>query len=299
MNNKFGIPNEPLNKKNKIKAEKSKIIAMSIVFVVFSLYAVTLLYPFLWLVLNSLKTRAQFNSDLWGLPTAFYIENYLYAFSLEYNGVTMLGMIGNTMIFVVGMTVTSMFFVTLTAYTVSRYNFFGKNFLYTFQFIIMLVPTVGNIAAIYKLYHQLGFYDTYWGLIVTRTGGFGMGFLMLYAFFKNISWSYAEAAFIDGAGHYQVMFKIMVPMAMPAIIAWSIKTALGVWDDYLTFYLYAPSKITLAYGLFSLSVANKFGKVSYPELFAALVISTIPVVAVYSSCQGFISRNTQIGGLKG
>ena len=287
------------NKLNKIKAEKSKIIAMSIVFVVFSLYAITLIYPFFWLVLNSLKTRAQFNSDLWGLPTLFYIENYLYAFSLEYNGVTMLGMIGITMIFVVGMTVASMFFVTLTAYTISRYNFFGKNFLYTFQFVIMLVPTVGNIAAVYKLYHQLGFYDTYWGLIVTRTGGFGLGFLMLYAFFKNISWSYAEAAFIDGAGHYQVMFKIMVPMAMPAIIAWSIRTAIGVWDDYLTFYLYAPTKITLAYGLYSLSVANKYGKVSYPELFAALVISTIPVVAVYSSCQGFITRNTQVGGIKG
>ena len=286
-------------RKNRIKSEKSKIIAMSIVFVVFLIYSVTLVYPFIWLVLNSLKTRFEFNNDLWGLPLSFFIENYVTAFSMEYNGVNILQMIGNSLIFVVGMTTTSMFFVTITAYVFSRYRFWCKDFLWTFQFVMMLIPTVGNIAAVYKLYHVLGFYDTYWGLIVTRTSGFGMGFLMLYAFFKNVSWSYAEAAFIDGAGHFQVMFKIMVPMAMPAIIAWSIKAAIGVWNDYLTFYLYAPTKITLAYGLYSLSVANKFGKISYPELFAALVLSSLPVIAVYALCQNFIVKNTSLGGLKG
>lgn len=288
-----------IDKKNKIKARKSQVIAMSIMFVFFALMTITYLYPFYWVVINSLKTRYDFIMNIWGLPNIWQFKNYLTVFQLEYNGVNIVGMITNTVIFMVSMTSISMFFTTITAYTVSRYNFFGKRALYTFQFILMFIPMVGNMAAVYKFYHQTGLYDTYIGLMLTSTSGFGMGFVMLYAFFQNVSWSYAEAAFIDGAGHFTVMFKIMIPMVAPAIIALAIRGAIGIWGEYMKFYLYAPSKVTLAYGLFALSTANKFGKISYPELFSALIISALPVLVVYSTTQGFITRNTQIGGIKG
>jgi raffinose/stachyose/melibiose transport system permease protein/N-acetylglucosamine transport system permease protein len=95
-------------------------------------------------------------------------------------------------------------------------------------------------------------YNTYWGPIVASFGGFGMGFVLLYGFFKNISWTYAEAAFLDGAGHFTVFLRIMVPMAMPAITAIAIQGAIGIWNEYYTFYMYAPDRVTVALGLYGL-----------------------------------------------
>ena len=126
-----------------------------------------------------------------------------------------------------------------------------------------------------------------------------MSFVLLYGFFKNISWTYAEAAFLDGAGNFKVFFKIMLPMAMPAVIAMAIQGAIGVWNDYFTFYMYAPSKVTVSLGLYGLQSQNNYGKISYPQLFAAMIVATVPLIAIYASCQNFIVKNTTIGGIKG
>ena len=86
---------------------------------------------------------------------------------------------------------------------------------------------------------------------------------------------------------------------MPGIIAMAIQGAIGIWNEYFTFYMYAPEKVTIALGLYGLSTQATYGKVSYPELFAAMMVATIPVVAVYAACQNFIIKNTTLGGVKG
>lgn len=262
-------------------------------------YAVMLIFPFSWCFFNSFKGRQDFIFNTWGLPEKFVWQNYVDCFYMTYNDVTIGGMIVNSLIFTIGCTVTSLFFCSATSYTITKYKFFGHNFFYTFTFIMMLVPAMGATAANYKLYNELGIYDTYIGMFIGSMGGFGGAFIFLYSFYKNLSWTYAEAAFIDGAGHFTTYFRIMVPMAMPAIVAIGIMNAIGVWNDYFTFYLYTPSKVTLAVGLNGLSELNKYGKISYPQLFAAMVISMIPVIVVYAIAQKFIVANTTVGGVKG
>ena len=108
-----------------------------------------------------------------------------------------------------------------------------------------------------------------------------------------------EYEIVDGAGHYTVFLKIMMPMAMPSLSAIMILNILGIWNEYFTFYMYAPSKVTLALGLNGLVEANKYGKVSYPELFAVMLFSVVPAVLLYTFAQKLIVNNVNIGGLKG
>ena len=237
--------------------------------------------------------------NTWGLPKEMVWKNYVDCFKMTYNDVNISGMFLNSAIFSFGCTFVSMYFCSATAYTITKYKFFGRNFFYTFTFIMMLVPAMGATAANYKLYHELHIFDTYIGIFIGSMGGFGGGFLFLYGFYKNLDWSFAEASFIDGANHIQTYFKIMLPMAFPAIIAIGIMNLIGVWNDYFTFYLYTPSKVTIAVGLHGLSQLNQYGKISYPQLFAAMIVSMIPVIALYSVSQKFITRNTTIGGVKG
>lgn len=289
------------DKKNRVKMAKSARVAMWVAFGLFVIYGFSLLYPLFWCLINSLKLSDEFMQEsIWALPKYWYIENWWMCLtSMEYNGVNILGMFGNTIFFTVSCTFLSTFFSMAMAYVLTKYPFPGSKAFYSLAFILMMVPMVGNTATTYRLAHDLHLYNTYWWPLVTSCGGFGMGFVLLYGFFKNLSWTYAEAAFLDGAGHFRVFFSIMVPMAMPAIGAIAIQSAIGIWNDYYSAYMYTPDKVTIALGLYGLQSQNEYGKISYPQLFAAMMLTTIPVIAVYAGAQKFIIKNTTLGGVKG
>lgn len=286
-------------RKEKIYRGKAEKIFIGIAFVIFMLYAISMIAPFVWCFINTFKTRKEFVNNIWGLPQVVTFRNWQKCFALEYNGVNVLGMIGNSLFFSFACTIISTFFSSCTAYAISKYDFPGHKFLYIFALMLMFIPAVGAMAATYKLYNDLRIYDTYIGILIGSCSGFGTGFIYLYSFFKNLPWSYAEAAQIDGAGHYTVFLRIMMPMAMPSLSAIMILNILGIWNEYFTFYMYAPSKVTLALGLNGLVEANKYGKVSYPELFAVMLFSVVPAVLLYTFAQKLIVNNVNIGGLKG
>ena len=118
----------------------------------------------------------------------------------------------------------------------------------------------------------------------------------MYAFFKGISWGYAEAAQMDGASHLRIFVQIMIPMAKPALTAIGVLTFMGLWGDYQTPYYFLNSYPTLAVGLKELIDPNNL---NYPQLFAMSIIVSIPVIAVFCIFQKTIMNNLTMGGLKG
>lgn len=276
----------------------SEKIIFAIVFVIFTGYAISLLFPFVWSFYNSFKTNREFFNDVWSLPKQWQFSNWKKCFSLSVNGVSILGMFGNSILITVISTVISIFMSSLTAYIIAKYPFKGSTLFYTTALVLMMIPSVGSMAAAYKLYNDLKLYDTYVGIFIGCFGGFGSSFILLYGFFKNIDWSYAEAAFVDGANDYTVFFRIMLPMAIPGLISVGILSAIGVWNDYFTIYMFAPSKVTIAVGLHGLVEQMQY-RANYPLLFAVMLISLVPIILVFSIFQKKIMDNTTIGGLKG
>lgn len=276
-------------------AEKTAVI---IFFIIFVLYAVIMLFPVLWCVNNSFKSQRDFMFDTWGLPKDFTLENWKSVFDIKIDGTNILGMFLNSFILIIFCSFCSISSSAVTAYCLAKYDFKGKSVFYSVAVILMMIPSTGSTAAIYYLYSAIGLYDTYIGIIIMNMGGFGSGFLLLYGFFKNLPWSYSEAGFIDGASHFTIFFKIMLPMALPGIGAVAILTCIGIWNDYYTIYMYAPTKITVAYGL-QRFVSRTYYNPNYPQLFSMMIVSMIPVIAIFCAFQKTILNNTAIGGLKG
>jgi len=162
----------------------------------------------------------------------------------------------------------------------------------------MVVPIVGTLPAQFRLMQSLGLVGNPLGLILLSAGPFGISFFLMYGFFKSISWSYAEAAFMDGAGHARVFFTIMFPLAFPAILALSIISFIGGWNDYVGPALYMRNIPTLAVGLRHITV-NLRQQMAFPAMFAAMMIALIPVLTLFVIFQKTIMRNTIAGGLKG
>lgn len=284
-------------KRSRIKRAKADLVLMWIMFAIFVLYAISLLFPFLWILMNSFKDVNEFYFNINGFPKQWVFTNWSKSFSLSISGgITIPRMYLNSVILTFGCTFFSLFSSSSAAYVLTKYDFPGRSAIYTAAIVVMMVPTMGSMAAMYRLYNQIGLINTYTGVFVTAMGGFGSSFLLLYGYFKNLSWAYSEAAQIDGAGHFRIFFTIMLPLAVPALIAVGILQAIGYWNDYFTVYMYAPEKATIAYGIQKISADSSS---DLPQLFAAIMLSILPVLIVFACFQKVIMNNTSVGGVKG
>jgi len=284
-----------------IKDSKTLITTKAIVFVIFLIYAITLIFPFLWMILNAFKTNKEFFADIWSLPKnpiTNGVDNFLYAIQLTKKDSNVIQMtLRSVFITVVGVSL-SMISSLMISYTIAKYKFPGRNLMYSVIIAIMLIPTIGATSSMYKLMNDLQIFDTYFSLFLMGTGGLGFQFLMLHGVFKSISWSYAEAAMVDGASDFRIFTTVMIPLAGPTIIPLMIMNIIGSWNDYFTPYLYLPSKPTLAVGLQMLVNQTNYNA-NWPALFMLMLISMLPIIVLFIVFQKQIMTNVTTGGLKG
>lgn len=272
-------------------------LPLTIVFIIFSLYTITLLYPVIWVFVQSLRSKLEFFWTPLELPQKITFNNYIRVFE-TYN---VFDMFYNSTVISLGSVVATTLSSCMAAYVVSRYNFKFRNVIYSMVIFTMIIPTTGSLASSYRLMNDWGLSGKRIGLIIKSAGGFDFSFFLLYGFFKNISYTYAESAKIDGAGHFRIFRSIMMPLALPALMAVGIVSFIGIWNDYYNPYMFLREKPTLAVGIYLLSsdITNGANAYDYPALFAIMIISIVPVVSLFAIFQKTIISNTVAGGIKG
>ena len=281
---------------------KTEKIILSIFFVLFFVYALTLIAPMFWTLYNSLKTMRTYNEDPFFIPSfkEMMWENYEKIFDEDFITVSIPFAIFNTVWRTVGSVSLSMFFTACTSYVVAKYahEFKWLNWVYAFVVTIMIVPVLGSTAAAYEINHNiLQIANKPWLYWIGWTTGIGFSFLMLYSAWQSLSWSYAEAAFMDGASNFRVFFNIMLPMIKPVLSALFVVNFIGGWSEYMETIMYMDEWPTLGYMVYSLqSQSQYFGM---PMYLSVIVISMIPTTIVFIAFQETIMKNVTTGGLKG
>lgn len=262
--------------------------------IVFMFYAISLILPYLWLVNNSFKTVAEFYKNIWHLPLAVHFTNYVKAM----NETKMLSYFGNSIVITAIGTFATVMLSGMSAYVLAKYKFKGSNLVFGMAVIGFLIPSVGTLAPLYIFMKNVHLFNVF-GILVLYAGGLGTNMLIYYSFFKKISWSYAEAAFMDGAGHFKVFWKIMMPMAKGATIAVSIVTAIALWNDYFmpSILLTKPGSQTVAVGLRALYIQQQYAA-TWTTLFAAVIVASLPTIIIYILFNDKIAKGFQLGGLK-
>ena len=194
------------------KEQLKEKIVFSLVWIIFSIYALGILYVLFFAFNASLKDGGRAfiaNNASLSIPPKF--SNYVQAFtSLSIGDHNFFSMMFNSIWYSFGNTVLNIMASTVAAYVVCKYRFPGRNFLYSLVLIILMIPIYGALPAKYRLFHTLGFLDSP-TIILSATNGFDFAFLIVFSFFQGISWEYAEAAFIDGASHFKVFVQIIPP----------------------------------------------------------------------------------------
>lgn len=281
------------------RMSKIEIALHCVVSLFFFLVAASYTYILVWAGLAGLKTHTEVVMQPYALPTVWHWENYITVFKeLNVNGWNFFGMLFNSVWFSVLGGFLSVFVTMNFAYCCTKYKFPGSELPYTIILIMLTLPIYGSSGAYYKIIHSLGLIDNYAYVLVSGCTGFTMEFLYFRACFKGMSWSYAEAAMIDGANEYDIYFRVMAPMAKPLFGALYLRTWLTGWNDYSSGLVYMPNKPLLPTGIYQFNTEMLY-RARLDILFAACLLVAIPALVMFIIFNKTLTTSVSIGGIKG
>ncbi|MFE9959068.1 carbohydrate ABC transporter permease [Micromonospora sp. NPDC005299] len=261
------------------------------------LWAALTALPLLWMFISSFKSDGEILSDPWGLPGALRFENWSRAWTEAHIGRYFL----NSGIVVAGSLTLTMLLGAAAAYVFARYEFRGRQVVYYLFVGGMMFPVFLALVPLFFVVRNAGLFGSWTGLILVYAA-YSLPFTVFFltAFFRTLPTSIAEAALIDGCGHFRLFFRVMLPMARPGLISVAIFNFLSHWNQFILPQVLMQgddSKWVLAQGLTALAVSQGY-QGDFSGLFAGLTIATLPVLAVYVAFQRQIQTGLTAGQLK-
>ncbi|WP_206076410.1 carbohydrate ABC transporter permease [Marinitoga lauensis] len=234
---------------------------------------------------------------------------FLDDFKIEYKYPTLLNFINvwkennfaiyifNSLIVAIIVVIGNIIFSTMVAYGFARREFFGKNVLFMIVLATMMIPPQTTIIPIFIIMKNLGWIDTYYALtipfLVTPFGIF-----LLKQYIEQLPIELEQAAYVDGANTFQILFKIIFPLSKPAIAVMAINTFITSWN-----MLFYPLVMTTSKEMRTVQVGlalfQKFNQVDWPTLMAASSIIGIPVIIAFLIFQKHIISGITQGAVKG
>ncbi len=256
--------------------------------------------PLFWTVSSSLKHVSElmvFPPQF--LPAAPRFENYPRA----WNFVPFGALYTNTATVAVLGTLGAVLSACLVAYGFARGNFPGRNFLFYVVLTTLMLPSEVTIIPKFLLFKQIGWLDTLNPLIVPDWfGGGAFNIFLLRQFFMTIPRTFDEAAKVDGAGSFRILWAILLPLCGPALITVAILTFLNHWNDFFEplIYLHSPQNLTLSLGLrhFLISPSDG-GEPKDHLLMAAVLMAAFPCIVLFFVAQRYFVRGIVMSGIKG
>ncbi|WP_412102925.1 carbohydrate ABC transporter permease [Plantactinospora sp. KLBMP9567] len=261
------------------------------------LWALLTTLPLLWVFLSSFKSDGEILSDPWGLPGALRFENWARAWTEARIGQYFL----NSAVVVAGSLTLTMLFGATAAYVFARYEFRFRQVFYYLFVGGMMFPVFLALVPLFFVVRNAGLFNTWTGLILVYAA-YSLPFTVFFlsAFFRTLPTSVAEAALIDGCGHFRLFFRVMLPMARPGLVSIGIFNFLSQWNQFILPQVLMQgdeSKWVLAQGLAALAVSQGY-QGDFSGLFAGLTLGMLPVLAVYVLFQRQIQSGLTAGQLK-
>lgn len=265
--------------------------------IVLIVWALTILFPLVWVLYESLKTNREFFQDVWALPEALKWGNYKIAWDKYQLGDAML----NTLYYVGISMVAGVFITTLNAYALTRMEFKGRKLIWAVIMLSLFLPGINALIPQYVLMRDLHLTNSLTGLIILDSLGENVFFLMLLGgFMQSLPKELEESGTMDGASLFQVFGRIIVPLAMPGIVTVAIFKFLGLYNNFLGPFIYLsdPKKYTIGVNMYQANQMMQY-TADWVTLFAGVMIAMIPSVLLYVFFQRWIMEGATMGAVKG
>ncbi|MBD7965191.1 carbohydrate ABC transporter permease [Fictibacillus sp. Sa2CUA10] len=285
-----------VQKKSVIETKPKRKISIPklLIYTVLIVMAIVCFIPFLMMLVNATRSNEAILSGFTLLPGSAIVENYQTMMSY----INIWAGFKNSLIISVLVTLLSGYFSALTAYGFAFYVFKGKNAMFVFMLVMMMVPGQLGLIGFYELCKNLGILDTYIPLIIPAAASPFVVFFLRQYILTTLHPSLIEAARIDGASEFKIFHTIAIPIMMPAIATMSIFTFIGSWNNYIMplVVLFSPEKFTLPVLMGFLKgsqVAQNLG-----SMYLGIAISVVPIMVAFLFLSKYIVNSISAGSIK-
>ena len=265
------------------------------IFILLVVFALFFILPFLWIVSTSLKGDTQiFTIPPQWIPDAFHWENYIKVFERMPFLIYLKNSVFISVVTIIGTVLSS----SLVAYSFACLNWPGRNALFVFILATMMLPFQVTMIPLFVLFKEFGWLNTFKPLTIPAFfGGGAFNIFLLRQFFLTIPKDLIDSARIDGCSELRIYWKIVLPLAKPALATVAILTFMFTWNDFIGPLIYLSDKMkgTLALGL-GMFVGQHVTEWSL--LMAASVMMMIPMIAIFFFFQKYFIQAFTMSGLK-
>lgn len=266
-------------------------LKVPVTFIMFVL-GIGMIVPFLWMISTSFQKPAEVFQH-W-LPSSLNWSNHVRIWTGPYNFVPYY--LNSLKISLIG-TVGAVLLSALAAYGFSRTMFKGRDAIFLVYLSMMMIPPQVIFVPKFIMFNWVGIYNTHWALILPAMFSI-FGVFMLRQFFLGIPKEITESAFMDGAGHYKVFFRLILPLAKPALATFAIIDFSWQWNDFenALVFLQSPKLYTIPLGLQNFILENN---VDYNGMMAASSAAIIPMILLFFIGQKYIIQGIASSAVKG
>jgi N-acetylglucosamine transport system permease protein len=283
--------------RTKAKFEVGPFAYHGVTQILLMIWALLVIFPFVWMIMTSFKTDPEIIFSPWKLPASLQWDNFARAWTKAHIGRYFF----NTILVLIFSLSGTLIVSSMAAYVLARFKFFGNRFLFYLFLSGLMFPVFLGLVPLFFLVQDLHMSGTYQGLILVYIA-YSLPFTIFFmtGFFKTLPTEVAEAAVVDGAGPFQLFFQVMLPMAKPGLIAMGIFNFIGQWNQFLLPLVLMPDehRYMLSQGLAFLAIQQGYQN-DYSALFAALTITMVPTLLVYVLFQRRLESGLTAGALKG
>jgi ABC-type glycerol-3-phosphate transport system permease component len=291
----------PITATRTVGRDPRSYIGLAIRYLIMILMTIIFLGPFVMALFGSFKTTQEVLT--WPptlLPETWRFQNYpdVWNALADANGNSYFPRwILNSLILASTITIAQLFFCSLAGFAYARLNFKGKGFVFAAMLSTMMIPGMVLMIPQYQILNAMHLVNTYGAIIVPNLTSAGMIFL-LTQFFRSIPKDLDEAAYIDGAGIFTTFWRVILPLARPALITVALLSFQGVWNSFL-----GPLVLLNTADMFPLTVGLGFLKGQYGTFYnvvlAGSMFNTIPMVLLFLAFSRFYVQGATYSGVKG
>ena len=260
----------------------------------FVLYALSVIYPILWMMMNGFKNNQEFFANSWILPNQWKFSNFQVAWE---SGV---GRYFFNSVFVTTVSVLlAVLISTLAAYAISRFQFKGRHVIFLIILSGLMMAPQASIVSLYQILKLFHLYNTYWGLIIPYAA-FQIPFsvFLIRSYFLSIPRDVEEATFLDGGNSWKLLWSVIIPMSRPIIVSAALLATIVIWNEFMfaITFLENGNQWTIPVGILNLKGRLTAG---FGMQLAALSMAALPMIIVFILFQRQFVRGLSAGSVKG
>jgi len=277
------------------KRKKKRKLSKVIIYTILILWAVTTIFPFVWVILNSFKPSSEVLTSSFSFPKVFTWNNYITAFSR----LNVLNAYKNSLIISCSVTLGVMVLAALMSFGITRYQFVGKKTLQSLIIASLMFPVFSTIIPVFRMIVSWGLLNNNMAVILPQiAGNLSFATVVMIGFMQSVPIEMEEAAYMEGASVFQVFRKIVVPLCKPSLSTVAIFSFLWSYNDLFVQNIMIRDNTKFPVSTLLQQISSLYGT-DFGLMAASVAIIIIPVVVVYIFLQKNIVKGLTAGAIKG